>query len=129
MGDLLGSLGAIAAAVVIKFTGWTAIDPILSVFVAILILRSAWKLLAKSVHILLEDAPEGASPELVKNSLMKHVPGLAAVSHVHVWQLTSGRTMATLHIHVYKPGSENAVVKLVQKDEFSLVRHASNLTV
>ncbi len=63
MGDLLGSVGAIVAAIVIYFTGWTPIDPILSVLVAALILRSAWKLLAKSIHILLEGAPEDASPE------------------------------------------------------------------
>ena len=95
MGDLLGSVGAIVAAIVIYFTGWTPIDPILSVLVAALILRSAWKLLAKSIHILLEGAPEDASPEKVEQGLMSTVPGLAAVSHVHVWQLTSGRTMAT----------------------------------
>ncbi|WP_443197892.1 cation diffusion facilitator family transporter [Pseudoalteromonas sp. GABNS16G] len=63
MGDLLGSVGAIVAAVVIYLIGWTPIDPILSVLVAALILRSAWKLLAKSIHILLEGAPEDASPE------------------------------------------------------------------
>ena len=57
IGDLLGSVGAILAAVIIYLTGWTPIDPILSVLVAALILRSAWKLLAKSIHILLEGAP------------------------------------------------------------------------
>ncbi|MDX1399379.1 MAG: cation diffusion facilitator family transporter, partial [Oceanospirillum sp.] len=56
MGDLLGSIGAVAAAVIIHFTGWTPIDPILSVVVSLLILRSAWVLLAKSLHILLEGA-------------------------------------------------------------------------
>ena len=61
IGDLLGSVGAILAAVIIYLTGWTPIDPILSVLVAALILRSAWKLLAKSIHILLEGAPEDAS--------------------------------------------------------------------
>lgn len=70
MGDLLGSVGAIVAAIVIYLTGWTPIDPILSVLVAALILRSAWKLLAKSIHILLEGAPEDASPEKVEQGLM-----------------------------------------------------------
>ena len=62
VGDLLGSIGAIVAAVVIMLTGWSPIDPILSVLVAVLILRSAWKLLAKSIHILLEGAPDDDSP-------------------------------------------------------------------
>lgn len=98
VGDLLGSIGAIVAAVVIMLTGWSPIDPILSVLVAVLILRSAWKLLAKSIHILLEGAPDDASPEQLVRVLLQHVPNLAGVSHVHVWQLTSGRTMATLHV-------------------------------
>ena len=77
MGDLLGSVGAIIAAVVVYYTGWTPIDPILSVLVSVLILRSAWKLLAKSMHILLEGAPDDVSPELV------HRHGQAHDGHVH----------------------------------------------
>lgn len=116
MGDLLGSVGAIAAAVVIYFTGWTPIDPILSVLVALLIVRSAWKLLANSIHILLEGAPDGASPADVKRVLLDIVPGLAAVSHVHVWQLTSGRTMATLHVRAQQDAQVKSVVGLVEKE-------------
>lgn len=116
MGDLLGSVGAIVAAVVIYFTGWTPIDPILSVLVALLIVRSAWKLLAKSTHILLEGAPDDASPAEVERVLLDVVPGLAAVRHVHVWQLTSGRTMATLHVRVQEDAQVKAVVELVEKE-------------
>ncbi|MCD9354726.1 MULTISPECIES: cation diffusion facilitator family transporter [Gammaproteobacteria] len=127
MGDLLGSVGAIVAAVVVMLTGWTPIDPILSVLVAALILRSAWKLLAKSIHILLEGAPENASPEQVEHGLMNSVPGLAAVSHVHVWQLTSGRTLATLHIRPKADEQAKAVAKLVEKElkERFSVEHAT----
>lgn len=127
MGDLLGSVGAIIAAVVIYLTGWTPIDPILSIVVAALILRSAWTLLAKSIHILLEGAPEGASPEKVEQGLMGAVPGLAAVSHVHVWQLTSGRTMATLHVRPNLDEEARVVVKRVEevlRDQFS-IEHAT----
>ncbi len=126
MGDLLGSVGAIVAAIVIYLTGWTPIDPILSVLVAALILRSAWKL-AKSIHILLEGAPEDASPEKVEQGLMGAVPGLAAVSHVHVWQLTSGRTMATLHVRPNVDEEARAVVKRVEavlREQFS-IEHAT----
>lgn len=115
MGDLLGSVGAIVAAIVIYYTGWTPIDPILSVFVAVLILRSALKLLLKSIHILLEGAPDHATPEKVEQGLMAAVPGLAAVSHIHVWQLTSGRTMATLHIRPDTDEEARVVVKRVEQ--------------
>lgn len=116
MGDLLGSVGAIVAAVVVYYTGWTLIDPILSVVVALLIVRSAWKLLAKSIHILLEGAPDDASPAEVERGLLDVVPGLAAVSHVHVWQLTSGRTMATLHVRPQEDAQAKSVVELVEKE-------------
>lgn len=116
MGDLLGSVGAIVAAVVIYYTAWTPIDPILSVVVALLIVRSAWKLLAKSIHILLEGAPDDASPAEVERGLLDVVPGLAAVSHVHVWQLTSGRTMATLHVRAQEDAQAKSVVGLVEKE-------------
>lgn len=127
VGDLLGSVGAIIAAVVIYFTGWTPIDPILSVVVAVLILRSAWKLLAKSIHILLEGAPEDLAPEKVEAGLMSSIPGLAAVSHVHVWQLTSGRTMATLHVRPAADEEARTVVKRVEKalrEQFN-IEHAT----
>lgn len=116
MGDLLGSVGAIVAAVVLYYTGWTPIDPILSVMVALLIVRSAWKLLTKSIHILLEGAPDDASPADVERGLLDVVPGLAAVRHVHVWQLTSGRTMATLHVRAQEDTQAKSVVERVAKE-------------
>ncbi|WP_245153384.1 cation diffusion facilitator family transporter [Allopusillimonas ginsengisoli] len=116
MGDLLGSVGAIVAAVVIYYTAWTPIDPILSVVVALLIVRSAWKLLAKSIHILLEGAPDDASPAEVERGLMESVAGLAAVNHIHVWQLSSGRTMATLHVRPQDDAQAREVVERVAKE-------------
>ncbi|REF73415.1 cation diffusion facilitator family transporter [Paracoccus versutus] len=98
MGDLLGSVGAIAAAVVIWFTGWTPIDPVLSVFVSLLILRSAWSLLKNTLHILLEGAPDDAGAERIAAHLKANVDGIEDVGHVHVWQITSGRALATLKI-------------------------------
>lgn len=127
LGDLLGSVGAIVAAIVVMLTGWTPIDPILSVLVAVLILRSAWKLLAKSIHILLEGAPDHASPDQVVSSLMQNVPNLAAVSHVHVWQLTSGRTMATLHVRPISDEQARGVVRQTEsmlRERFA-IEHAT----
>ena len=125
MGDLLGSVGAIVAAIVIYLTGWTPIDPILSVLVAALILRSAWKLLAKSIHILLEGAPEDASPEKVEQGLMGAVPGLAAVSHVRVGSPPGA--LWPLHVRPNVDEEARAVVKRVEavlREQFS-IEHAT----
>ncbi|HWJ05370.1 MAG TPA: cation diffusion facilitator family transporter [Steroidobacteraceae bacterium] len=98
LGDLLGSIGATLAALVILGTGWTPIDPILSVFVAVLIVRSAWSLLRKSTRILMEQAPESFDVEGLRSTLLATVPGVRDVHDVHCWSLTTGQTMLTLHV-------------------------------
>ncbi len=116
LGDLLGSVGAIVAAAVIWLTGWTPIDPILSVLVAVLILRSAWGLMRNSLHILLEGAPENASPADIRDHLMAHVPDLAAVRHVHVWLITSGKALATLHVQPSANQHARGVVEAAKRE-------------
>lgn len=96
MGDLLGSVAAIAAAGIIMATGWMPIDPILSVLVAVLILRSAWRIVAESGHILLEGTPQGIDPAQVGGAV-RGVDGVTDVHHVHAWSLTSERPLVTLH--------------------------------
>lgn len=116
MGDLLGSVGALAAAILIYLTGWTPIDPILSVLVSLLILRSAWKLAGQSLHILLEGAPHHATPEMIERHLLAHVPGLAAAGHIHVWSITSGRTLATMHVRPTNDADARLVVRAVERE-------------
>ena len=114
LGDLLGSVAAIVAAVVIHATGWMAIDPILSVLVCLLILRSAWSLLRGAFHILMEGAPPDIDVAALREHLLAAVPGVVAVQHVHVWSITSGRVMATLELglaHGVHPGRGVAAVK------------------
>jgi cobalt-zinc-cadmium efflux system protein len=98
LGDLLGSAAAIAAALVILTTGWTPIDPLLSVLVAILILRSARFLIAESGHILLEAAPRGLDVRELEADLVANVPGVTGVHHIHAWSLSEDKRMATLHV-------------------------------
>lgn len=114
MGDLLGSFAAIIAAVVIGLTGWAPIDPILSVVVALLILRGAWKLIRKTSHILLEGAPDEAAPSLIRTHLLEHIDGLSDVSHIHVWQISTGYTLATLHIRAVDDAQAKQVVRAVE---------------
>lgn len=97
-GDLLGSLAAIAAGAVILLTGWMPIDPILSAVVALLIVIAGVRLLRQTGHILLEGTPEGLSSAAMKKSLMTHVDGIAAVSHVHAWSLNEARPLVTLEV-------------------------------
>ena len=109
LGDLLGSVGAIAAAITIWLTGWMPIDPILSVLVSLLILRSAWALLTRTFNILMEGTPDGIDLQDLQADLVGTVPGLAKVGHLHVWSLSSGQTMATLEIALVQ-GADPAVV-------------------
>ena len=99
-GDLLGSVAAMAAAIVIVLTGWMPIDPILSVAVAILILRSAWVLVRRSAHVLLEGAPEWLDVAAMQELVVSQVPGVGSIHHVHVWGLTPQHLMLTMHVRV-----------------------------
>jgi cobalt-zinc-cadmium efflux system protein len=97
LGDLLGSVAAIAAALIILATGWTPIDPILSVLVAVLILATAWRLMRDAAHVLLEGTPPHLDRDGVARDIVQSVPGVREVHHMHLWSMDGSRTMATLH--------------------------------
>jgi cobalt-zinc-cadmium efflux system protein len=94
--DLLGSLAAIAAALVILWSGWTPIDPILSVLVALLVLNAAWRVVRDSGHILLEASPKGFDAAAIAADLRAAVPEVTAIRHLHAWSITEERPMVTL---------------------------------
>ncbi len=98
LADLLGSVAAIIAAIVIISTGWVAIDAILSLVVAVLIFRSAWFLVKRSGHILLEGTPENLNVDELMTRLVSAFSGVADVHHVHVWALTQERLILTMHV-------------------------------
>ena len=102
MGDLLGSVAAIVAGAVVTFTGWTLIDPLLSVAVSLLILRSTWRLLVESVNVLMEAVPEDVDYHEVERRLAQ-IGGVAAVHDLHVWQMgTEGRALSA-HLLIDSP--------------------------
>jgi cobalt-zinc-cadmium efflux system protein len=115
LGDLLGSLAAIVAALVIFWTGWMPIDPLLSVFVALLILRSAWMLVRRSSHILLEGTPDWLDVDELRRSLAAAVPAVEDVHHVHAWMLTSERPLLTMHARVQAGADHDQVLKAIQQ--------------
>ena len=97
LGDLLGSVATIAAALIIAFTGWYAADPILSVLIGGLVILGAWTLLRESVDVLLEAAPRGVVIADVRRA-MDAVPGVAGVHDLHIWTVTSGLTALSAHV-------------------------------
>lgn len=123
-GDLLGSVAAIVAALVIIYTGWTLIDPILSVAVAALIMKSAWSLVKRSAHILLEGAPEWLDVPAMQERVVAGVPGVGEIHHVHIWGLTPQELMLTMHMSIADGvASQSDVIrdtKQFMKDEYGI---------
>ena len=114
-GDLLGSVAAIVAAVVIIDTGWMAIDPLLSIAVAFLILKSAWALVQQSAHVLLEGAPAWLDRDEMQRTIIERVPEVDGIHHVHIWGLTPQDLMLTMHVRVVPDVSNpTAIVRRVK---------------
>ena len=126
MGDLLGSVGAIIAALVIMTTGWTPIDPILSVLVSCLVLRSAWSLLKESVNELLEGAPQSIDVAALKRNMRRSLPEVRDVHHVHVW-LVGEKPLMTLHVQVVPPHDHDALLNRIHHflEEHYQIEHAT----
>lgn len=114
-GDLLGSVAAIVAALVIIYTGWTLIDPILSVAVAALILKSAWSLVKRSAHVLLEGAPEWLDVQMMQDRIVAGVPGVGEIHHVHIWGLTPQELMLTMHMSITDNANQSDVIRKAKR--------------
>lgn len=127
-GDLLGSVAAIVASLVIIYTGWTPIDPILSVLVAVIILRSAWHVVRESAHILLEGSPRGFDRRKLIETIQTEIGDVAEVRHVHAWSITQERPMATLEI-VVAPGTNADTAKQQVKELLKRVYGVEHSTV
>lgn len=89
LGDLLGSVGAITAGLLVVTKGWMMADPLISVVIASLILVGAWRLVREATDVLLEAAPRGVNVEALVEDL-REIPGLGELHDIHVWTLTSG---------------------------------------
>jgi cobalt-zinc-cadmium efflux system protein len=114
-GDLLGSVAAVAASIVILATGWTPIDPLLSVVVAVIILRSAWHVVADSGHILLEGSPPGFDTRAVRDDIRAALPFVLDVHHVHAWSISQERPMMTLHASVANDTDSAVAVREIKR--------------
>ncbi|MFO1397334.1 MAG: cation diffusion facilitator family transporter [Burkholderiales bacterium] len=126
LGDLLGSLAAIVAGGVIMATGWTPIDPILSIAVALLILRSTWQLLKQSTGVLMEGVPAHLDYESIGRALAR-IPGVADVHDLHVWHIAAEGVALSAHVSLDHGDDWLAVLaqaKRILASEFG-IRHAT----
>jgi cobalt-zinc-cadmium efflux system protein len=115
LGDLLGSLGTIAAAGIILTTGWMVADPLISIAVAGLIVRSAWGVVRDSGHILLEGAPRELTPSEIEADLEANVVEVEDVHHLHAWSITQERPIITLHARLRAGANADAAVRAIKQ--------------
>jgi len=97
LGDLLGLIGIVIGAVVIRFTGWQEIDPLLSILIGILIIWTAWDIIKESLNILLEGLPRGLELQSVVAAL-RGVEGVLDVHDLHIWSLGSDTRALSCHV-------------------------------
>ncbi len=110
LGDMLGSAAAFVAGLIIWYTGWLPADPLLSLFIGLLILFSSLRLLADAAHVLLEGVPRGLDLEAIGRS-MAAVDGVGSVHDLHVWSVSSGDVSLSAHVVIEELGQWEAVYR------------------
>ena len=111
LSDLLASVGTVAAAILVRYTGWLAADPAASLLSTALIVRGAWRLVSESVDVLLEAAPRHITLSEVRSRL-EAIPNVESVHDLHVWTVTSGVIAMSAHVIVREPERHQAVLEL-----------------
>ena len=112
MGDLLGSVGVVVAALIIRYTGWLLADPIASFVTTALIMRGAWSLVRESVDILLEGAPKDIDLDAVRQQL-EAMPGIESVHDLHVWSVNPRMVAMSAHAIVRDPAAQQHILEHV----------------
>ncbi|MGG6462514.1 cation diffusion facilitator family transporter [Solilutibacter silvestris] len=97
--DMLGSVGVILAAIVIRYTGWTYVDPIIAVLIGLWVLPRTWTLLRAAGHVLMQGIPEGLDVDAIRAAIVGH-PGIVEVHDLHAWALGSKEPVLTAHVVV-----------------------------
>ncbi|MEA3404254.1 MAG: cation diffusion facilitator family transporter [Pseudomonadota bacterium] len=97
LGDTLGSVAVIGGAILIYYTGWMPIDPILSLIMVVIIGVGAYRLTKESAHVLLEGVPAGYEIQCIKEDLERHFDYLTSVHHIHLWAISEEQVVMTLH--------------------------------
>lgn len=112
--DTLVSVGVVISGIVIALTGWTVIDPIIGIVIAVVILISTWELLSESIRMSMDAVPEGIHPEEVRQ-LMEAAPGVYSVHHLHIWPISTTETALTAHLVIDASAEPEKVVLAVKQ--------------
>ena len=110
LGDLLATVGTLAAALAIRYTGWLIADPIASILTTALIMAGAWRLVRESVDILLESTPRHIPLPAVRGQL-EAIPGIESVHDLHVWSVTPAVIAMSAHCIVRESGQHQHVLE------------------
>jgi cobalt-zinc-cadmium efflux system protein len=122
LGDLLGSAAAVIAALLMRYRGWAIADPVASIVMTLLIVRSSWGLVRESVDVLLEAAPAHIDLKLVHDSLQS-LSGVESVHDLHVWTLTSGVVAMSAHALVPDAAAHQATLEAMTRAVAALGIH------
>jgi cobalt-zinc-cadmium efflux system protein len=116
LGDLLGSIAIIAGAIVMRYTGWIQVDPILSILIGVLIVWTAWGIIQESLNILLEGLPTGLHLQSVITS-MRAVEGVMDVHDLHIWSLGSSTHALSCHVLIadVPPSASDSVLRRINE--------------
>ncbi|MFN7992111.1 MAG: cation diffusion facilitator family transporter [Bryobacteraceae bacterium] len=116
MGDLLGSIAIIAGALLIRYTGWQQVDPVLSIIIAVLIVWTAWDIIKESLNILLEGLPRGLKLQSVDSSI-RGLEGVLDVHDLHIWSLGSNTHALSCHVLIddLPPSASNCVLERIKQ--------------
>lgn len=120
--DALGSVGAIAASLIMLFTGWYVADPVISILIGLLILHSSWNLVKESLSVLMQAVPKGIRLEDVQQAL-EEVEGVSKVHDLHVWAVTSDIFTLSAHAVVENGGDFHQVLNGIEdtlKERFNI---------
>lgn len=125
--DAAGSVGAIAAGLVVVLFGWNIADPVVSIAISLLILWGAWRLVRDAIDVLMESAPRGLSAAEVEMTILSST-GVASLHDLHLWSISDGAPMASVHV-VLRPGHHGTEVARAVARRVSEAHHIAHATV
>ncbi len=112
--DTLVSVGVVVSGVVISLTGWSVIDPIIGLVIAVIILVGTWDLLSESLRMSLDAVPEGIDPDDVRKK-MEDTQGVSSVHHIHIWPISTTEIALTAHLVLAQDARSEDVVRTVKQ--------------
>ncbi len=123
--DTLVSVGVFVSGIVIHYTGWFIIDPIIGILVAVIILFSTWGLLSESIRLALDGVPQSINPEEIEQEILK-INGVLEIHHLHIWAMSTTENALTAHIVVSSDSNLQTIEHIKQDLRQMLMQHHIN---